>query len=141
MWLYVAIVAFVLFALYKERQALGCPSIPNGSDCDNANGKAVVGTKPSIDDSNDEILDKIDLAGGFADRDVAWRKSVIVAFISTFILFFLLHRRIPTAVELFIGIFSISPVIYFMSNFYKYHLINYITKNIHESTALLRSRM
>lgn len=140
MWVYFLIAACFVYALYKEREALGCPTIPNGEDCDNANGKAVRGTKPFPTDSSPEIFGKIKKAAGFADRWVVWRISFLLALPCIFFIFFFLYQRVPDEREAMIGIFVISAIVYSVLNFYKFHLINYIEANIDEGVKILESR-
>jgi hypothetical protein len=137
---YILIVFFLCFVIYKERQALGCPNIPDGTDCDNENGKAVKGTKPYITDTNEDIYDKIKKASKFMDRWVIWRLSILIGLISILFLIFFLYQRLPDIKELIIGMFVISYVVYFTINFYKFHLIDYIKNNILDSIEILKSR-
>jgi hypothetical protein len=140
MWLYLGIIVFLIFVIYKERQALGCPTIPDGSDCDNENGKAVKGTKPHPGDSTQDLLSKIRLASSFSDRWVIWRLSVLISVPCILFFYFFMYRRIPSEIELVLGMFVISSVVYFSLNFYKFHLMDYVEKNIDEGVSILSSR-
>lgn len=137
-WVYVCIFIFIIYAIYKERQFLGCKNIPDGSDCDNANGKAVKGTQPLVGDSTQTLLDKIDFAADYHDREVVWRRSVIFSFIAIILYAYLIYFSFPSAYHLLCGILVMSATMYFSFNFYKYHMSDYIKNNIHASTDLLR---
>jgi hypothetical protein len=140
MYIYIVIIIIILFAIYKERQALGCPNIPDGTDCDNANGKAVKGTKPSNNDSNNVIYEKIILGSKVSERMVTWRLSLLLSFFCVFIMYFFMYQRIPLEKELAIGMFVITAIVYFTLNFYKFHLYDYVENNIFECIEILRSR-
>lgn len=140
MYIYILVGLLVLFALYKERQALGCPDIPSGVDCDNANGKAVKGTLPLPSDSNDVIFQKIKKAADFSDRWVMWRIGFILSLPCVLLTYFFLHKRLPDEKELTVGMFVIAALFYFTLNFYKFHLINYVRNNIDEGVDILKSR-
>lgn len=140
MWVYLLISVCFLYAFYKEREALGCPTIPNGEDCDNANGKAVRGTKPLPTDTNAVIFDKIRKAADFADRWVVWRISFLLSISCTLLIYFFLYQRAPLEHEALMGIFVISAIVYSILNFYKFHLINYVRNNIDESVRILEQR-
>lgn len=140
MWIYLVIALVFVYALYKEREALGCPTIPNGEDCDNANGKAVRGTKPLPTDPTPVIFDKIRKAADFADRWVVWRISFLISLPSVLLIYFFLYQRFPDEHETLMGLFIISAIVYFALNFYKFHLINYVKDNIDEGVKILETR-
>lgn len=140
MLIYVLIGVAFVYALYKERQALGCPDIPNGEDCDNANGKAVKGTRPSTTDSTPEVFEKIRKAADFADRWVVWRIAFLLAIPCVLLIYFFLYQGYPKEHEILVGLFVIGSVVYFTLNFYKFHLINYVKNNIDEGVKILESR-
>lgn len=140
MWIYIGIGLIMIFVVYKERQALGCPTIPNGSDCDNINGKAVKGTKPSPSDSDSVLLDKIRLAASYKERFVYWRKALILAFVASFVFFFVAYQTYPTEYELVVCMFVFAVLVIFGNSFYIFHLCNHVRKNIESSVDILESR-
>ena len=140
MWIYFLIALVFVYALYKERQALGCPTIPNGEDCDNANGKAVKGTRPLPTDPTGAVFDKMRSAADFADKWVVWRVALLLSIPCMFFIYFFLYQRIPLEHELLVGMFVISAIVYFVLNFYKFHLINHARNNINEGIRILETR-
>lgn len=138
MWIYIAIAIFLVFVIYKERQALGCPTIPNGEDCDNANGKAVKGSAPEPGDDKETLYKKIIFGSRFMDRFVVWRVAIIVGFISTIFIYFFLYQRFPSELELTISLFVIAAVFYFILSFNKFHIVAHVEKNIEECVDQLR---
>jgi len=140
MWVYLIIGIILVYALYKERQALGCPEVPNGEDCDNQNGKAVRGTSPSPRDSTHRLLSKLKLAGSYKDRFVFWRIAIWVAFICAILIWFILYQKFPSEWELVVMMLTISSVLYVTDGFYKFHLSDHVKKNIHQTTDLLQNR-
>lgn len=140
MWGYLIIIIAFIYALYKERQALGCSDILDGRDCDNANGKAIRGSDPSSNDPTNVIYDKISLAADFADRWVVWRLAFILSVFCVLFIFFFIYQRLPKEHEALIGIFVISAAVYFTLNFYKFHLINYAKNNINKGIKILETR-
>lgn len=140
MWVYVLIALLCVYALYKERQALGCPTIPDGKDCDNQNGKAVKGSQPSDYDSKSDLYMRLKLAASYKDRFVFWRIALLTSVVCAFILWFVLYHRIPTEWELVVLIIVISSVTYFTDNFYKFHLVDHVKKNILSTVALLETK-
>lgn len=140
-WVLCIFFIIYLYALYKERQALGCPDIPNGKDCDNANGKAVKGTMPVVADTNSTILNKMEEAANFSNRWVMWRIGFVISLPCIVLIYFILDGKFPTSKELVVGTFVISAIVYFTFNFYKFHLINYVQNNIDEGIEILRTRI
>lgn len=166
MYIYILVAILLIFALWKERQALGCPENPlSTTDCDNANGKAVIGTKSSPSDPTSVVVDKIKKAANFGDRWVMWRVGFLLSFPCVVIAYFFLHSTIfdgggascfksssgdllctlaksfPSEKELVVGMFVITALVYFTLNFYKFHLINYARKNIDEGVDILAARV
>lgn len=140
MWLYICIIFLTLFVIYKERQALGCPTVPNGSDCNNKKGKAVEGTRIKSNDTIHSIFQKLKKAGSFADRWVVWRLGFIIGLSSTLICFYILKQRFPTEWELTVCLTVISMLVYLTLNFYNFHLFNHIKENIERGVELLKER-
>lgn len=138
--MYLIIGVLLVYALYKERQALGCPSVPNGEDCDNQNGKAVRGSSPSTGDSDQRLYAKLKFAGCYKDRFVFWRVAVMVSFVCAVIAWFILYQKFPTEWELVVLMLVITSVLYMADSFYKFHLTDHVKKNIHRSIDILQSR-
>ena len=140
MIVYAIIAILLIYAILKEREALGCPSLPDIGDCNNEIGRAVYGTKPSSSDNNETLYSKIDRAAAYNNRFVFWRVAFIISFIGAFIVWFILFRRIPNQVELVVIMLVFSSIIYFTNNFYKFHLSDYIKRNISKSVEILKDR-
>lgn len=141
MYVYLCVIVFLIFALWKERQALGCPEGLTFADCDNADGKAIKGTKSSPSDSTDVVVAKVKKAADFGDRWVMWRIGFLVSFPCVMLMFFFLQHRAPNDRELVVSMFVITALVYFTFNFYKFHLINYAQNNIDLGVDILASRI
>jgi len=165
MYLYFFVAFFFIFALWKERQALGCPEGLTFADCKNAEGKAIKGTRPVQNDPTPVIFDKMSRAADFADRWVVWRVAFLVSVPCVIISYFFLNSSVfaenmpsvcmntveglkctiincfPSEKELIIGSFVIMTLVYFTFNFYKFHLINYAKNNIDEGISILKKRI
>jgi len=143
MWIYIIIIAFVIYALFKERQALGCGSILDaheGKDCDNGNGKAIKGSKPYPSDLSHVLCDKIDLAASYHDRFVKWRAIFLFSVIATLLLGFILHQKLPSEWEMVVSISVLMLLALLAHGFYKFHLEDHVKKNIHTGTAILKKK-
>lgn len=97
MYVYIFVAILLIFAIYKERQALGCPENPFSiSDCDNANGKAVKGTRSFPSDATNVVANKIKTASDFADKWVMWRIGFIISFPCVVLIYFFLNSSVFT---------------------------------------------
>lgn len=97
MYIYIFVAVLLIFALWKERQALGCPENPlNFTDCDNANGKAVKGTRSSPSDPTPVVVKKIKEAADFADKWVIWRVGFLLSFPCVVLIYFLTNSPSPS---------------------------------------------
>lgn len=117
------------YALYKERQALGCPFPPTGADCDNAHGKSVAGTAPAPSDPIGVLFAKAKRACRYSERTVTWRSSFLIAVASVIGVFFCCLGRLPTERELVVGALVVFALTYFASNFYRFHISEHAEKN------------
>ncbi|MDB4769375.1 hypothetical protein OAG24_00270 [bacterium] len=140
MWIYIIIIAIFIFAIFKERQALGCPTIPTGVDCDNENGKAVKGTKPYNSDSTNNLLQKIKLAGSYQDRFVKWRIFYVMSILVTIVSWFVIFKRFPSEWELVLMLIVLMLAFVGTDNFYKFHLSDCVKEHIKSSVNILESR-
>lgn len=144
MIVYATLLILFVYALSKERESLGCFSIFENlfqcKDCDNAQGKAVRGTSSSEKDSNDDIFQKIKLAASYSDRFVIWRFCFILGLLATILIHFLTFSSFPSEKDLIIGTLVVFSMVYFAMNFYKFHLVSYIRKNIEKSIEILKER-
>lgn len=168
MYVYILVAILYIFALWKERQALGCPEGLTFKDCNNAEGKAVKGTKPDQKDPTNIVFDKMSKAADFADRWVVWRVAFLISVPCVIVSYFFLNSSIflstasqgadvciktinglrctlvksmPSEKELVIGSFVITALVYFAFNFYKFHLINYAKNNIDTGINILKTRV
>ena len=142
MWLYLVTFITILYALYKERQFLGCPTIPYPNvDCDNANGKAIRGTYPYPSDPIPVIAKKIREAANFGEKWVVWRTAFLISLPCILTIYFILYQRLPEEHEMIVGMFVITAIVYFTLNFYQFHLIAYAKKNIDEGVSILERRV
>lgn len=139
MWVYIILILVLVYCLLKERQSLGGSSNV-AQDCDNQNGKAVANTRSTESDTTEEIFAKINRAATFTDRFVTWRIGYIVGFGAALLIIFLLYQSFPSELELLVVTLIVGVLIYFTFNFYSFHLIKCIEKNIRESAAILQRR-
>jgi hypothetical protein len=63
---------------------------------------------------------------------VEWRTFYIVSFLSTFLIYIITARRIPTQWELGMGILSIFFILILYSRFVSHHIVNKYKTNINE---------
>ena len=140
MLLYVAILLFVIYTLYKERVDLGCPTDPIGTACNNRDIRVVKDTEPKATDTLATLYKKIDDAANFSSRWVTWRLSIIVSVVCVFLIYYISFQRIPTEVELLIGILVISSVVYFTINYYIYHYVDMVRDNIENGIDMVRNK-
>jgi len=140
MWVYLIVAAILLYALHKERQQLGCPAFPDTNDCRNEDGKVLRGTKSDASDDEATIFGNIKTAADFASQWVIWRMAILLSSLATVLGFFLVYQRIPTEFELVGFMLVFTFCIYFMFGFYKFHMLDYVRKNIDESVDILQTR-
>jgi hypothetical protein len=150
--IYLGIAIFIAFVIYKERQALGCPTIPDGTDCNNANGKSLVGSKvncyeergvesrqyPGCRFSPNNVLNTLETATRWTDKWVTWRLCTIGGIVAAILIFFFLQGKFASPKELAVGTFVIAGIFYFILNFYIFHMVNYVHDNMRKGIDLMR---
>ncbi len=90
------------------------------------------------DDAN-TLLDKIDIAAKASTKEVTWRRSFIVACMSTVFLYAMVLNRHPLISEILGSIMTITVISYFMSSCIRYHYYRHIDDNIMEAVGFLRN--
>ena len=136
MIVYALIGGVTAYATVKEAQQLGCKDL--FTDCDNENGKVCKGTAPLPSDTPLQLLEKIDYAADAPARQVEWRKALIIAVLAVLVVWLCIFFEIPSEREMLIAIVVFTFAIYFCANFYRFHMYDIITKNIHKSVSMLR---
>lgn len=141
MWIYIFTLFFAIYALFKEREALGCfPNPLDGKDCDNKSGKAIIGSHSTPDNSTPEILDNIVYASTYDNRFVRWRGVFLVSLIGTLLLWFVIFQKFPSEWELVCGVIVLFLVFSCIDRFYLFHVSKCIKENIDESVNILQDR-
>lgn len=141
MWVYALVIILVIYAIYKERQAMGCGNISDQKDCDNANGKAVKGSKSHQSESTSQILDRISFGSCYNDRFVKWRGIYLISVTCIILMWFVIYNNIPSQRELIIGIIVLMLVITLALSFYKFHLQDHVQRNIQHNVDILKQRV
>ena len=140
MWIYAAVATIFVYAVYKERQALGCPNIPNGNDCDNINGKAVKGSAVNSNMSSATILDKIEYAAHYDDRWVKWRIFFMLSVCFAIVAAYIMQGKLVSEKDLLVYVTVLMLSLTLTTGFYKFHLTDHVTANISTGVNILKSR-
>ena len=116
---------FTYLSLFKERQSLGCKD---------DNLKTFLSSEPPCDNSDNQYSriireQKPENPFDVFNRIVIWRKSFLLSIIIVTMYHLLLEVEF-NGVKFMCGIIVGTFFIYFSFNFYKYHLDDYIYKEI-----------
>jgi hypothetical protein len=141
MLIYAIFFIVAIYVIYKERQALGCPNIPNGIDCDNQNGKAVRGTKSNNSDSTQTLWTNLENGTSYLQRYVEWRSFFVLSVLSSILIFFLLYERFPSELELVVSCIVICFLLCSFRCFYEFHLHSIVRSNMQNTINILKSRL
>lgn len=133
MILYLLILILFVYAVFKERQALGCKNyIWEGIDCDNANGKAVCGTAPEETDTQLDTVSKIKYAVAFPDRFVTWRITFIICVLCSIMIGYILFPEFPSEKNFLIMILILFTMITIVYGFYRFHMYDHISNHVNQ---------
>jgi hypothetical protein len=117
------IVYFIYVAVYKERQSLGCedtnPLNILNPPCDNADNQYSRIIREDKPQNPFEVFNRI----------VIWRKSFILSLIIV-LMYHLISKADFDGVKFMSGVIIGTFFIYFSFNFYRYHLDDYMYKEI-----------
>lgn len=105
-FLYVVLIGFALFALYYEIKDISTKKHLEGTDYEKG-------------DSTKEIKDKILQASKYETNTISWRKSYIIAAITSIIIIILLKNTFPTGIELASTFLVLYIIIYMAATIYK----------------------
>lgn len=139
------IVIFLIIKAYKS-EALdlfcgkGCDSYDK-KFCGDNKGKYYVDGQGNKSDSVSTLLSKIEINADTDENTVKWRRSLLLAFICTLLIFIVVLAKLPTGTELITTLLIIYIIVYFSFSFYQYHYYRYPTFNIHKNVNLLRQKL
>jgi len=142
MVMYIILIVIVLFALYMETRDNNCKTLfgPwNSKEC-TGEGMPWSGTKPHEDDSCSTLLNKVDRAGTSIGRFILWRRSLITAFLCTLIVYALIIRVFPVWQQFYITVIGMYAIIYFIGEYYNYHIYNRFEENVTKGSDILREK-
>ena len=110
---------------------------------ENNNGMPYRGSKPSEDDSCDELLGKIDVAANATSNSIKWRRSFFVAVLISLLIFVLVitPSGLPPWPQFYLVVLISFAVMYGNLNYYDYHLYNTPRNYIFESTAMIGEKI
>jgi hypothetical protein len=138
MWIYVGILVALLYAIYKEREALGCDTFSFIKACNNHKSNVMRGNVGEEGDSDGELLNKIEDTSDYTRRFVRWRKNFILSTMSVVMLWFVLFKKLPSEYEMVVGILVLFVMISASDSFYDYHIVKPNADNVKYSVRLLR---
>lgn len=120
--IYISLLVAVLFASKSEYEDLYCPH-PGSDVCYYGNGAAYSQGIPNDEDTQEELLEKLQIIGRYDSYSVKWRSCFIFAIIAGFLVAFLVLQRLPNGPELLLAVLTIYLLLYLMTEFYKMQLI------------------
>lgn len=109
--IYVIIILILWFATKSERADINCADIEQ-TICGEGKGRAYYNSRPLDGDSRDVLLDKLVKTANYDRISVHWRKAMIVAIISGFIVAYLLHGKFPDGQSYAMAILTIFIIAY-----------------------------
>jgi len=139
----VAVGALFYFGVFMpERLDQTCPDggyTVDRSRCGPGHGTVYEGSKPQPGDSPAALLNKIAIAASLADREVIWRRALMVAAISVGLIALLRPGTFNANEGLILGL-AIFVTAYGMASFTTYHHHKYPANHILEAVALLQKQ-
>ena len=138
---YFIIIAYFLMSLIYEYRDIYCARIDFSKCCSYGCGGAYAGSKPNNTDSVNTLLDKINIAADADMNTIKWRRSYIVATVSTFIIWISIFKRVPEYWEALISILMMAAVLKFSFSYYSYHHYEPPRIYIHNSVEMIKSKL
>lgn len=111
-----------------------------GADCNDTNGYPYRGSQPYPNDSCNTLLDKIVIASHADEVSVKWRRALASAIIVVFLIFFFVVTPVslPYWWVFYISVLVSMFALYFISNYYSFHVYSIPSLKIEESVKYLR---
>lgn len=122
MILYIILLLLFIYAYFLTRKDLGCFNSPNLNffkRCEMVNNAAIQKIMDSSDPTNIKVSTLVD---SYVNR-VFWRPSFIFSLVIVGLLFLIFCKICAsTEVKIFISVIISTFILYFMHNFYAYHI-------------------
>ena len=133
---YIGLLLAFLWAVKSERQDLYCPS-PNCDACYKGNGAAYAQGIPTDQDTKEELLEKLKISCRYDINSVTWRRCLIFAILTGFIVALFL-KGVPSGAHLLLAVFTIYLISYLMCEFYKYELSKPALRHVDDTINRIR---
>jgi hypothetical protein len=139
------IVIFLLIKAYKsEALDIFCPPGCKEYDkkyCGDGKGKYYINGMGNDKDDIPVLLNKIELNANIDENTVKWRRCLVLAIISSILLFLIVFSKLPSGSELMMSILIIFLVFYFSFSFYQWHYTKFPAFNIYKNINILRKKL
>lgn len=123
MIVYVVVLVVFVYALYKERESMGCTHNLL-KWCDIRKGNIIdPSTLPQDGDDSSTLFNKAYRSTVYTPGFAGWRRNFIVSVMLMGVLWFALLRRPPSEWELFVGTIVVFCVMSASDKFYNHHIL------------------
>jgi hypothetical protein len=130
------------YSLLKEREAMGCKqAMQVGQHCNDLDSDMVKPSVPSEGDSTEQTLNKLEESSKSFEKFAIWRRSLILANITTLLVFLFFHKLVvnPRDWDLFIPLHLTTFCLQYLHfNFQNYHVHRKVKDNVIELVKKLR---
>jgi len=127
---YLILFVIFIYVSYIERTDIHCPKLTGSTEkeCEEYGGMPYVGTKPKDTDSCKELIEKIYKGAGAEQASIKWRRSLLLAIGSTFLIFILLGSKLgnfnflPDWRTMYLAVLIMFVTILMSFIYYSYHV-------------------
>lgn len=140
----IVVYAIVLFIVYlivnREISDLQC-SDENLSECDGSSSMALGPGRYEAGDDAQTIMQKIAFTARYEENTVVWRRAFLTSTAISFILLYLILKRVPDAREFLIALLVCFAILYLVITIYRPLVSEKAVKQIDELLNELRTEV
>lgn len=134
MWVYLIVALALAYALYKERESMGCSGYNLMRWCSIKDGKVIdPETIPSEGDDVDILLRKAYKSNNGTPCLVGWRRNFMLSALIVVVLWFALFKRMVNEWELVVGIVVVFCMLSAADTYYNHHILKPVVHNTADS--------
>lgn len=121
--MYLVLLGFIFYVRSLESTDIHCPSYGSTKqECDEGGGMSFSHTKPSPNDTCDQLLNKIHKAVGAEPASIKWRKAFLLSSAILFPVWFFTTGTLPSWQQMYLSVLIGFVVLLMAFNYYSYHV-------------------
>ena len=142
-WIIVVIISFILYyAVFKEREELGCYRFSIGRQCIDEDSVYVKNTKAEVGDNCNDLVERLKSILSYHEKAGVWRRCFLISFIITIFVcvIYKINKKFNTIYHYVTLLLVSFALLYFYHNYINYHHFRNLKRNGEEILQIMKQK-